>query len=318
MSRSGFILLLLCCLPAFAQDSPDLTELWRVGSLWQVGDNRERVDEARQAIIQAGQPGLDYALSRMDTADTLQIRCLTAVIAGFGAQAVEPLIERVADPAPNVRRNAAELLARLDDRSAAPALLKQAGQEEALAARLAQLAALAKWAEADALPLLIETSRIDNQRARHRSAGLLGEYSLQAASLRLIEMLDDEAYYVRAAATEALRRGPVSGRAACQARLAALLNEPEQSAVMIRRLLPVAATFAHERTPALIRQALGHEDAKVRAAAAPALATWKLGAGRLDPLDAQDVLRQALMNETDPFARTEIRSALRELEQDDR
>lgn len=51
MSRARSVLLTiifaLLATPALAQDAkPDLAELWRVGSLWQVGENREQIGRA--------------------------------------------------------------------------------------------------------------------------------------------------------------------------------------------------------------------------------------------------------------------------------
>ena len=102
MSRARSLLLTLLialiATPAFAQDAkPDLAELWRVGSLWQVGDNRDRVDEARKAIIAAGEDGLKFALTRLNASTTLEIRCLNAVIAGFGESSASGPSKKLAE-----------------------------------------------------------------------------------------------------------------------------------------------------------------------------------------------------------------------------
>ena len=87
LTRIGTLAILLILLSGsvFAQDAkPDLAELWETGSLWEVGDNRELVKDARQELIDAGEDGLKFALTKLDAGDTLHIRCLRAVFKGFG------------------------------------------------------------------------------------------------------------------------------------------------------------------------------------------------------------------------------------------
>lgn len=317
MMRGGMItcLLLNACLCG-GLSAADLDELWRVGSLWQVGDNRDRVDEARQAIIKAGTPGLEYALGKLDTSSTLEVRCLTAVVKGFASEAVDPLISHVGHESALARRNVAELLAMLDNRRAAAPLLAQAEVESSEGVKIAQLAALAKWRVADAETLLVDSSRSQSPRVRHRAAGLLREYETPAAARRLIEMLEDEAYYVRGAAANGLREAAPAVRAMCLNRLQEQLSAPEgeKNLELTRRLLPIVATLANERTPEALTKALASSDAAVRAEAAAALHTWKQGAGALSSLNVSAKLRAALNAESDPFARAEIQRILTQQE----
>lgn len=312
-----FTLLALGLSPAFAQQAkPDLDELWRVGSLWQVGDNRERVDDARQGIIDSGQDGLRFALTKLDVADTLQIRCLRAVFKGFGDSAYDELLGNVNHDESAARRNVAELLARLNDQRASEILLAQAKIEESVGVKLAQLSALSKWKIADAVPLIVELSADKKDRIRHRATGLLGPYSQTEAVNRLIEMLDDEIYYVREGAQNALVKGAVEARNICLERLRAELELPgaEQNLRQLRLLLPVVSTLAADATPDVLTSALKHESGAVRADAGDALVTWKLGAGRLDDLtDVEQLLRDALKDEYDPFAKTELQEAVARL-----
>ncbi|MBZ0135359.1 MAG: HEAT repeat domain-containing protein [Planctomycetes bacterium] len=313
-TRSSLLTLLIALLavPAFAQEpGADLDELWRVGSLWQVGDNREPVDEARKAIIAAGDDGLKYALTKLDIADTLQIRCLNAVFAGFGDSAFDDLVANIGHESANARRNVADLLARLDDRKAAEPLLAQAGLEENRGARLAQLAALSKWQVEAAVPLLIEISGDTADRIRHRATSLLGAYSSQDSVTRLIAMLDDSVYYVRDGAQGALAGGTPQARALCLASLNNQLGLPgaQQNLQRLRLLLSVIATLADDGTPVALRKALGHESGAVRGEASAALVAWKLGAGLLHELDVDALLKSAIDKEHDPFAKAAMDKA---------
>lgn len=319
MARLLALALLLLAAPLWAQAqpsapaAPNLEELWRVGSLWQVGDNVPKVDEARKALVAAGDDGLKFALTKLAASEGLEVRCLQVVLKGFGDKAVEPLMARVADADPAARRNAAEILESLGNAKAATALLAQAKTETSEGVRAAQLSALASWQNADALPVLVDASRTPTARVRHRLVGVLARYELPPAGARLLEMVDDGAFYVRLAAMEALKTASPAARKPC---LAALETElaPGGNTGRARRLLPIVATLAEAQTPRLLLKALAHTEPTVRADAAMALVAWKTGAGRLDTeTDVGAALSGALQGETDPFARPALEKALQSL-----
>ncbi|MEZ5991647.1 MAG: HEAT repeat domain-containing protein [Planctomycetota bacterium] len=323
LTRIGTLAILLTLLggSVFAQDAkPDLAELWETGSLWEVGDNRELVKDARQELIDAGEDGLKFALTKLDAGDTLHIRCLRAVFKGFGASAYEGLVENITNENATARRNVAELLAQLDDPRAAEPLLEQCRVEESLGTRLAQLASLAKWKVEDAIPLLVEISQSDVDRIRHRATSLLGEYEQQAAVTRLIEMLDDAVFYVRDGARDALKQGTPDTRGVCLARLLEHLALPgaEQNLQRIRLLLPIVASLADDGVPAVLELALKHESGLVRGDAASALVTWKQGAGLLnEQVDVIALLNSAIDAEYDPYAKSAIETARNKLTKPD-
>lgn len=324
MLRPGIVILAVLtaviAAPVWAQKAgPDFDELWRVGSLWQVGDNRERVAEARQEIIDAGDEGLKYALTRLDVDSTLEIRCLRAVFTGFGADAYDELVNNIGHEDSSARRNVAELLRRHGDDRAAEALLKQAQTETDLGAKLQQLHALSRWNVADAVPLVVSLSESETERIRHRATAMLGFYVAPEAVDRLIEMLDDEVFYVRTGAQNALLSGDIAARRLCLERAVKEAEHPaaEQNLSRLRLMLPVVATVAAGDTPTLLVELLEHESGAVRGDAAGALVTWKMGAGLLDDLDARALLQDALDSESDPFARAAIKQAVDRLEESD-
>jgi len=296
-----------------APDTPDLAELWRVGCLWQVGDNVQKVADARQALIEAGKPGLDYAISRLSAGATLEIRCLTAVIVGFGEDAIEPLSDNIDHESPAARRNAADLLLRVNGRSGAEALLAQAQVEENSRARLSQLTALARWEVAESLTPLLELSSDDNHRVRMECCPLLNLLGSVEAGERLLEMLHDRAFFVRNSARRALVTARLPVRLLCLRECRTALEGGD--ATRARRLLPVVATLAVDDNPALLLRALNDPESVLRANAAEALVTWKTGAGLLDETtDVKAELAAAARQETDPFTRGVLDEAIENLE----
>ena len=301
----------------FAQEtSPDFAELWKTGSLWQVGDNREKVDDARNAIIASGAEGRKFALTKLGVSSGLEIRCLNAVYKGWGLDAYDDLIANVAHEDSVARRNVAELLNQLDDPRAGEALLAQAGKETELGPRLSQLAALAKWKNAEAVPLIVNISRDKAERVRHRAASLLGGYETAEAVSRLIEMLDDAVYYVRDGARDALRGSTDAAHAVCLERLSAQFEMPanEQNLQRMRLLLPIVAALANDAVAPLLKKALVHESGMIRGEAGSALVAWKLEAGQSDKtLDVDALLKQAIETEYDPYAKAALEKALARL-----
>lgn len=309
-----------------AQDAPkaepSIAELWATGCLWEVGDNRVTVPKARQALIDAGEPALAHALTRLVAKDTLETRCLSVVFGGWkanadlGPKALQGLVANIAHTDPTARRNVADLLDQFNDRSAADKLLAGARAETVEGVRMAQLAPLARWKFTEALPLLVEASRTRTERLRSRAAALLGHFEEAAALDRLIELAADSTYYVSDAATNTLRGASIAARARCLAELGLELAKPatELRAAFTRQMLGVVATLDHADTARRILDALAHENAGLRADAADALVIWKAGAGRLDStLDVAGTLKAARAKETDPFAKTTLDRAIQRL-----
>lgn len=303
---------------------PTIAELWETGCLWEVGENKDKVAQARKDLIAAGQDAINYALTRLGAKDTLETRCLSTVFAGWKAdpnladKAYAGLVANIGHTDATFRRNTADLLDQIDDKRAAPALLAQAKVEDQEGVRVAQLAPLSRWQNRDALPLLVAASGTRLERIRARCAVLLANYEEAPALERLIAMLNDGTYYVADAAQAALIAASVGARRLCLAQLKDELDLPleKQRTALARRMLAVVATLAEKDSPALILRALKHTDAGVRGDAADALATWKLGAGRLETTpDAAAELKQALNAETDPFANAALTRAAERLTQ---
>jgi hypothetical protein len=312
------LLVLVCgafAVSAQASDTERLAELWRVGSLWQVGDNIQRVSDARQAIIDTGEPGLEYALNHLHVSDTLQVRCLYAVVSGFGQAAIEPLAGHISHEDANARRNVAELLRRLEARRTTEALLRQAREEPNIGTRLAQLTALSAWEEPRAVTEIARASRHTSDRVRHSAAGLLSPFADREATGRLLEMLHDEVYFVREAAVDALRKGSHPGRTRAVNALQGLAERDAEPAVW-RLLIRASATCVDDATGGTLVAALSNEDAGVRGEAASALAEWHQGSGSLqDRAATRAALERVLASEADPYARPQIVAALEKLAQ---
>lgn len=288
-------LLLTCCLLLFAcgptvasQSAPkaapsqaELEELWKTGSLWQVGDNIPKVDAARKALVEAGEAGLAFAFTKLGSSDSLQYRCLEVVFKGFGAQALPGLLERMAHEEVQVRRNVAALLGVIDDRSVAGQMVDHLKKEADLRCKVGHLQTLARWKEPTALDPLIECTRVTQQqeplaeRLKVRIVPLLGNFQDEKAIARLIELLSDEAYFVRDAARDALKQNP-AGVVKCRQLVEAFGGGRTVAGTSpaLPMLLSVCAASVIRGQHDLFLRVLASESSELRAAAARSLRAY--------------------------------------------
>ena len=310
---AGLCLLLAATLSA-QENAPTLESLWKTGSLWQVGENKQRVADARKAIIDQGDAGLDFAIGKLSAGGTLEIRCLRAVIGGFGQKAIAPLTENIQHENTSARRNVAELLSRLDARDTAPKLLVAVAVEENGGVKLAQLSALSKWQIEDALPHIATLSKDPLDRIRHRTTGLLKAFDTEDAAKRLTAMLEDEVFYVRDGARSALR-ATTTGTSMCVELAKTELKKPltDQTISQLRRWLSVASACAGFSSETVFISALTHDSSLVRAETAKGFGDHVKKFGTLATTEIlKDKLTAALESETDPFAESELQKAIGE------
>ncbi|CAG0973877.1 hypothetical protein PLCT2_01509 [Planctomycetaceae bacterium] len=328
-------LLMLLALPGLSvADEPanaKLDELWKTGSLWQVGDNIPKVEAARKEIVAAGDAGLAFIFTKLSSTDGLEYRCLEAVFKGFGAKALPGLYERMAHEDVKVRRNVSAMLGVIDDKSAAAKMVEHLKKESDLRCKVGHLQTLARWKEPTALDPLIECTRVTQEqeqlaeRLKVRIVPLLGNYDDYPSALeRLEELADDPAYFVRDAALGALyasRAGqvhilrgfdPDSFKQSWQ-------HDPAGLRRRIPCLLELYKKGDYRKFFTCMDFLLGSPKPEVRGDAATfistkgyeiAVASMKDGFNE-SKWSAVNELRRALGNETDPYALACIENALK-------
>ncbi|MDD3625713.1 MAG: hypothetical protein PHV06_00195 [bacterium] len=114
-----FILILTFTIQTTAEISEEkLEELFKTASLWEVGDNKELVQNARNELISIGQPAYEFIINKkLGSNDSLQFRALEAVIPAKPAIAI-PLLRNVLKDEkqnPASRKDAIYFLGKLQD-----------------------------------------------------------------------------------------------------------------------------------------------------------------------------------------------------------
>ncbi len=275
----------------------DLASLWRDACLWEVGSNKEKVPEARRALIAEGERTLDYLIpAKLDTKDTLITRALQVVLTGIGKSAVPRLLPCLDSPSASVRRNAADLLGALGAVESAPAIARLLSDPDARLGALAALAALKSPAAVPEVAALLTSGA--PERVRVQAAATLGAIGGGAAIAALAGAAR------RARGPRPLRRAvrpraaQGGGRAEGEARGAG--RGPARAAPRDRR------PRAHRRPGARAATCgplLDDPSPVVRGFASRPWAPWRRGPTRAE-------FRRRLPAETDPFVRGKLEEAL--------
>jgi len=232
-------------------------------------------------------------------------------------QAVPRLVEKLKDPAPDVRSAAAKALGMIGDKAAVEPLIKALNvNDHALcwAACDALDSIDPKWSKSDsalrAVPVFIEELKCPDFSHRWRAATGLGEIGDTAAVEPLIQTLVDAELGVRSAAREALDKvnSRWSGTDAARRSVPLLiqaLKEPRASEGALQALEMIDPQW--NRTEAALRavpvfiRALKDPWSPTRSAAASAL-------GRIGDKSALEPLKQALKDPNWEVRRASIRA----------
>ena len=190
---------------------------------------------------------------------------VTAGVTTIGSDAVEPLVEKLESPSPSARIAAAELLGRLGDRRATPALLRTLEDADAEPAAAAA-AALGGIGDPTALDGLVEAFAHPNGAVRRAAIAAVNAIGAPGTSARIRLAIDDPDPRVRESAI----------------RVAGYFGFPDSAAAIIEALTDANEDIrraAIEQLPVLedidavtaLTTALTTESPRNRAAAAHAL-----------------------------------------------
>jgi HEAT repeat protein len=98
-----------------------MEELYGIASLWQVGENVERVKKAREDLIALGDEAVRFIVEKkIGTRSGLEWRAIETVILGVGSSAIEPLQAKLRSGSLDEKRGAVSLLGALGSREEEP------------------------------------------------------------------------------------------------------------------------------------------------------------------------------------------------------
>jgi len=191
-----------------------MEELWEVATLWEVGENREKVPKAREQLIKFGEKAVEFILTeKMDTIDSLQTRAIDVVIQAL-PEISKPMmmsaLER--ETRQNACANIIRLLASLKAVEASPTIMQillngKLASGTPLNPRLRRtiLDALGTLDYEPALGIVAESLRTGDERERLVCAQSLARFSSLEKLRYLFNALGDERFTVRMSAFDGLK-----------------------------------------------------------------------------------------------------------------
>jgi HEAT repeat protein len=292
--------------PEFVQrdtlgDEATIERLYEVSSLWEVGDNRKRVRNARERFIAMGMEAVKYVIENsMETKSGLELRTIEE-LAKEHPDSIEPfLLELVTDESRKKRGNAIWLLGKIKAKESVEPLIDALGKKRNWRLRNTIIGALGDIEDSKAMDVIAPYLKDEKERVRITSARALGKIKDEGGIPDLIAGFDDRFFTVRLACENSL----VSIGDPTVSPLIETLEKTEKSMVTYH-IISVLGRIAHEADSLLEKETrlrikrvlipfLEREEGYLRAQAVNALGMFE------DP-DIEELLENRKGYETDPF-----------------
>lgn len=298
----------------------ELEELFQTASLWEVGENKVKVAEARQKLIASGEIAIDFIVKKkIHLRGSLEFRAMQAVVEGVGEPSVPILLSALPDEDPYAARNLWNLLSSFPFDT----VLKYQTKEKIIALlqsslsgtspdflRRATCGAIARWGVKEMLPTLHELLLQNiTDAAAIPCIKALKEIGAKESLFVLLLLLDPKTSTAprRFAAEEALKTYGQEIFSIFQN--FGLIPAGKQEKMIYRHLLRVLGAVSPEDDPrslSLFQNALNHNDWGIRASAVEGLTFMK---GR----KALTLLQEYRLKEGHPYVLFLINKALGEL-----
>ncbi len=191
--------------PAFPQrDTLDaglsVERVFEVASLWEVGDNRERVRHARERLIDMGRSAMLYIVEqKMDTKSSLELRSMEEVARAHPDSSEAFLLELLQDESRKKRANAVWLLGKIASKKSVAHLITMLDEQRNFLLRHTIINALGEIEERQATDAIIPFLTDERERVRITAARALGSLEDPDAIVPLLHALEDHFFTVRVA-----------------------------------------------------------------------------------------------------------------------
>ncbi len=301
--------------PPATQSLPDtlksrLEELYRTAKKWGVGENRQKVPEARKELAGYGEAALQFLFTeKIRTLNPLELRVFKVVVRRNRQRALPYLHQALESENDTIRRVVLWLIGEVKDSSALPRLQALLTSERRPRMRARILRTLGKVGDTLAAPWVAACLQDTSRFVRNAAAAALADLHAPRWVSRYLALLEDPDFQVRQAGLRGLAREPATALDSLERRLRHHLRPTELQAlarVLAAREKPLPGPRARALR-ALLVPLLNHPDARVRLYAAKSLSS--LGGKSLKSL-----LQIRLDQETDPVVYQTIRQILRSLQ----
>jgi hypothetical protein len=275
--------------------------VFEVASLWEVGDNRDRVRHARKRLIDMGMDAIVYIVSnKMDTKFSLELRTIEEV-AKAHPDSIEPLLlELLQDDNRYRRANAVWLLGQIASKGSVDHLMAMLEEKRNFKFRHTVINALGEIKQKKATASIVPFLEDEKERVRIAAARALGEIEDPDAIPALLHAFEDRYFTVRLASENSM---VAIGTPAVEP-LLEMVNKNERKKLLFHAIAalgriaegqdPVIQRSERLRIKGALIPYLDHGEKAMRAQAVGALA-------RFGDADVLRLLESKRAYETDPF-----------------
>lgn len=293
-------------------DGVSVERVFEVASLWEVGDNRERVRHARERLIGMGMDAVVHIIEqRMDTKSSLELRTIEEV-ARAHPDSIEPfLLKLLEDEDRKKCANAVWLLGKIASKKSVIHLITMLDEKRNFLLRHTIINALGEIKERKATYPIIPFLTDGKERVRITAARALGALEDPDAISALLHAFEDRYFTVRVASENSI---VAIGDPAVEHVLKMVQNTERSRSLFhgIAALGRIAEKQDHltQRNERLrikgnLIPYLEHDERSIRAQAVKALALFGSD-------DTYALLESKGMYETDPFVRGFYRKYVRD------
>lgn len=186
------------------EDAP-VDEVFRVASLWEVAENKERVRNARERLKELGMEALEYVIeNKMETKSGLESRAIKELAEAYPDSIEAPLLNLLRDESRLKRGNAIWLLGKIKSKNSVDSLIIALQSKENRRLRNTIIGVLGEIRDKKATKVIIPYLKDEKERVRITSAGALGRLKDKESIEPLLTSLKDPFFTVRLASENAI------------------------------------------------------------------------------------------------------------------
>lgn len=184
-----------------------LEDIFGDASLWEVGNNREKVRRARMALEAKGLPAVEYVLTeRLDTRSGLELRAIEELAKAYPDSTSERAAELLDSENDRIRGNAVWLIGRLECPGYSLKLSEMLAEKRNKPLRGGILQSLGRLGDASTSTTVEPFLESKAEKIRITAAESLGRLKNGSSIPSLLDAVEDPAFVVRSAAGSALSR----------------------------------------------------------------------------------------------------------------
>jgi len=285
-----------------------LEKLFETASKWGVGENKEKVKEAREKLATYGKDALDYIFEeKIKTLKTTELRAILVVIKKNKKESTTYLVNALKSENDTIKRAALWLCAKSKDTTSLPAIVEILKSDTTPRMKARALYAIGEIGDTTAVKEVKRALESENEMVRVRAAAALANMATQSLYDTYFKMLSSNEFQVKYQGVRGLAKTNKEGIDWILSKIEKVIDVKTQRLLIKALSEALANDSVDEITAAKVRNTLfiflDEEDPVVRAYTVNALS--KVGGESVI-----NRLREKIETETHPLVRWQLKQFL--------